>query len=327
MTNEEKIYKLFVKVLTSTNTNLEKEELNQLITENKKLDKKFKLIKYFWDNYFYQPSSNTIIKKTEEKLGFKRTNIKNRLLKPALKIAASILLIVILGFGFQYVVLQKNQVSLNEYVSKPGEQKEIVLSDGTKVWLNNASMIIASEPFVGKTREVKLFGEAYFEVAHNHEKPFIVHTPFLKTQVLGTKFNITALSPEARQEIALYEGKVELISKINHNKKVILTPGERAYYIPENGQIRVTRTDLGRPAQWRDGILRFYDEDFFSISKKLERKFQTRIFIADSVVGKLRFTAEFDVESLDKILDLLNEAHKFRFKETENGIIIQKAKT
>jgi len=84
---------------------------------------------------------------------------------------------------------------------------------------------------------------------------------------------------------------------------------------------------LEKPAEWREGILRFYDEDLNSISLILERKFRTKIFIKDKEVGKLRFTASFDTEPLDKILNLLKEAHEFKTEKTTNGIIIKSIKT
>ena len=81
--------------------------------------------------------------------------------------------------------------------------------------------------------------------------------------------------------------------------------------------------ELEKPAEWRDGILRFYDEDLNSICQKLERKFMTKILISDEEIGKLRFTASFDTEPLDKILKLLSEAHDFKTIKTTKGVIIK----
>lgn len=176
---------------------------------------------------------------------------------------------------------------------------------------------------MGDNREVTLFGEAYFEVAHNEEQPFIVETVNLKTKVLGTHFNVVAFPTDEVHEISLYEGKVQINCESNLDKNYILNPGDRAYFTLKTGEIEVVRTDLGKEAQWRDGILRFYDEDLFSITKKLERKFQSRIFIADSVVGNLKYSAEFEEESLDKIMKILSEAQAFNYEFTNNGVLIK----
>ncbi|MDB4582584.1 FecR domain-containing protein [Draconibacterium sp.] len=324
MKDIDRIYNLIVKELTSANSIEEQEVLQEDLSNNPELKKKFNILKEFWTRFFPQKQKHNILSKTEKKLDFTYgpgSKIKKNYL---LKVAVIILFVLSVSFSAYQVIKPKQEIVLNEYISRPGEIKEVVLSDGTKVWLNSASMIIASEPFIGDTREVKLFGEAYFEVAYKPEQPFIVKTPFLQTKALGTKFNISALAPNTRQEISLYEGKVQLILKNNNNKNLILTPDERAYFTSETGKISVVKTDLGEPAKWRDGILRFYNEDLFSITKKLERKFHTRIMITDSIVGDLKFTAEFEVESLDDILKLLKEAHSFAYVKTENGIIIQK---
>ncbi len=320
------IHRIIIKELTSEISDDEKKYLEGELSKDSEFEKRFLSFKDFWNKFYPENIPHNIISKTEQKLGF--TNHKKNKFRTSfvLKIVASILLIVSLGYSTYHIIKPKQNIILNEYSCSAGEIKKITLSDGTTVWLNSKSFLIASEPFIGETREVKLFGEAYFEVAHNAEQPFIVKTPELETEVLGTHFNIVAYPTDEVHEISLHEGKIQLDAKNNKSAKVILKPGERAYFTTQTGKIKVIGTDLGQPAKWRDGILRFYDEDLFSITKKLERKFHTRIFITDSVVGSLKFTAEFDVESLETILGLLKKAHKFNYKKTENGIIIQSEK-
>lgn len=323
MKDIEKTYDLIAKELTSTITEVERKELAKDFYLNPDIESKFITIKEFWTKYFPQKQKHNIIEKTEKKLDFTYGHSSKTNPKFLLKIAAIVIFVLSFSFSTYQLLKPKQKLVLMEYSCAAGETKEFSLSDGTKVWLNSKSFLIASEPFIGNTREVKLFGEAYFEVAHNEEQPFIVKTPQLETKVLGTHFNIVAYPTDEIHEISLHEGKILLRAENNNEIKVFLNPGERAYFSTETGKIKVEGTDLGAPAKWRDGILRFYDEDLFSISKKLERKFHTRILIADSNIGLLKFSAEFDVESLETILDLLMKAHKFTYKKTENGIIIQ----
>lgn len=323
MEEKEKIYDLIIKELNSSISKEEKIHLNKEIANSSEFEEIFPSIQEYWTNFYPKNKPHSIIERTEEKLGFTYRQNQKTNFRLLLKIAAIVIFIISFSFSTYQFLRSKQKLVLNEYSCAAGEIKKITLSDGTTVWLNSKSFLIASEPFIGDSREVKLFGEAYFEVTHNEEQPFIVTTPQLKTRVLGTHFNIVAYPTDEIHEISLHEGKIQLQTKNNKNTKVILKPGERAYFTTETGKIKVINTDLGKPAKWRDGILRFYDEDLLSITKKLERKFHTRIFITDTKVGELRFSAEFDIEPLEKILKLLNKAHKFNYEKTENGIIIQ----
>jgi ferric-dicitrate binding protein FerR (iron transport regulator) len=127
-------------------------------------------------------------------------------------------------------------------------------------------------------------------------------------------------------EVTLYEGKVELTDAGASNNNITLKPGERATFSLNDKNFFVKDVDISKPAAWRNGCIYFYDEDLFAIAQKLEFKFQTQIIITDEEVGKLRFTADFDKETLEEILKLLSEAHAFDYTKTQDGIIINKIK-
>src|SRR5690606_3234326 len=174
--------------------------------------------------------NHQIIQKTEGKLGFNSNSKSIFKTHQLLKIAASVILIISLGYSAYHHFNYHTVVSLNEYVTLPGEVKEFVLSDGTKVWLNSKSVLIASEPFVDEYREVLLIGEGYFEVAHNKEKPFIIKSPNLKTTVLGTHLNVSDYPAELKSEVSLYEGKVELSDKNLPVNKMVMKPGQKVSF-------------------------------------------------------------------------------------------------
>jgi ferric-dicitrate binding protein FerR (iron transport regulator) len=321
----EQQYELITKELISEISEEEKKLLDAELSVSIELRRKKEILHYFWFNYFPKALPNQIISKTEKKLGF--SNSKSSIgFGTIYQIAATVLLVISLGYiGFQYFK-PKNNVILNEYVTLPGEVKEFVLSDGTKVWLNSKTVLIASEPFIEGKREVLLIGEGYFEVAHDSEKPFIIKTSSLKTTVLGTHLNVSGYPGDNQTEVSLYEGKVELSDKNSPDSKVVMKPGQKVSFSNNEKNFYIKSHELEKPAEWREGILRFYDEDLNSIAQKLERKFMTRIFVADKQAGKLRFTASFDTEPLDKILTLLSEAHEFKTEKTTNGIIIKSFK-
>ena len=319
----EQQYELITKELTSEISEDEKILLDKEILENIELRQKKTILQYFWYNYFPKPQPNQIIKKTEKKLGFNIQPKHDFSFGLLYKIAATIFLVISLGYISYRYYNPETSVTLNEYVVLPGEVKEFVLSDGTKVWLNSKTVLIASEPFVDENREVLLIGEGYFEVAHNAEKPFIIKTSDLKTTVLGTHLNISAYPGDIKTEVSLYEGKVELSDKNILQNKLVIKPGQKVSFTNDEKNFYIKSNELEKPAEWREGILRFYDEDLNSIAQKLERKYSVKIFITDKEVGKLRFTASFDTEPVDKILSLLSKAHEFKTEKTTNGFIIK----
>ncbi len=316
-------YDLIIKDLFCDISEKEKSILESELAQDLEFRQKNDILRKFWFNSFPKNKNHKIIQKTEKKLGFHSNSKPYYSTNFIYKIAATILLILSIGYiAYQQMNLGL-ETSLNHYVTEQGKIRSLELSDGTKVWLNSHSVLIASEPFVDDIREVLLIGEGYFEVTPDKTKPFIIKTPFLKTKVLGTHLNISAYPGDENLDVSLYEGKVELSETNFPHNSVVMHPGEKTSFSIHEKNFNTKQNYLEKPAEWRDGIIRFYDEDFNSIAKKLERKFMTRIFIVDKEVGKLNFTASFDTEPLDKILKLLSEAHEFKTIKTANGIIIK----
>ena len=319
-------YELIARKLTSDITEAERELLEQELDNDENLKSNFQTLKNFWLYFFPASPKHQIIEKTEKKLDFTyQLNSRNN--KSIIyKIAACFFFLVSIGLTIYFYTQPEENFQLTEYRCGAGEVKKIVLSDGSKVWLNNYSLLVTIEPFQGKNRNVRLIGEAYFEIAHNAEKPFIVETGSLKTEVLGTSFNINAYSGEETREITLFEGSVKLRPKNMPNKSLLMEPGEKVTVSDDNSKFYISEVPTDKPAEWRNGILRFNNEELSQIARELERKFNTRIVIASHETRNLRFTAEFDEEPLEKILALLNEAKKFEYDITNNGIYIRSLK-
>src|SRR5699024_4906290 len=108
---------------------------------------------------------------------------------------------------------KKHKIVYNKLVTPKGGEYRVVLSDGTKVWLNAVSSLKFHTQFKGDSRKVELTGEAYFEVAENKKKPFLVRTENMRVAVLGTSFNISAYEDDGRQSITLVEGAVKVSDK------------------------------------------------------------------------------------------------------------------
>lgn len=151
-----------------------------------------------------------------------------------------------------------------------GSQYALTLSDGTKVWLNAETTFEFPIVFINEERVVKLSGEAYFEVAANSERPFIVECDGQLIKVLGTSFNINAYSNEPTIRTTLLTGKVEVSSR-ETGRSVTLTPGRQSFLDTKSGYIGVAEVDPSKAISWKDGVFYFVNEDLKSVTRILSR--------------------------------------------------------
>ncbi|MDR6784504.1 transmembrane sensor [Pedobacter africanus] len=155
-----------------------------------------------------------------------------------------------------------------------GGEYRVVLSDGTKVWLNAASSLSYPTSFTGKERIVKLEGEAYFEVAHNPRHPFIVSTGEQQVKVLGTSFNVNAYQNEHRTVTTLLNGSVQLSSS-GAASTTQLHPGEQAIF--DRSGFEVDKVDAALYAAWKDGEFRFKATPLIEALRQVERWYDLEI--------------------------------------------------
>lgn len=156
-----------------------------------------------------------------------------------------------------------------------GGEYQVVLSDGTKVWLNADSKLSYPQSFAKNQREVTLTGEAYFEVKSDKKRPFIVHTRDQTVEVLGTHFNIEAYQDEAFSLVSLAEGKIQVSHK---NQPVhILIPGQQAAF--KDGQINVYPVNISEFIAWKNGEFIFNNEPLSSVMQKLARWYDVELVL------------------------------------------------
>lgn len=149
-----------------------------------------------------------------------------------------------------------------------GGQYQLVLADGTKVWLNSASSLKYPIAFYGKERKVELSGEAYFEVAKNPSKPFTVSVNGVSVQVLGTHFNIMAYDDEKDITTTLLEGSVKLL---HHGQQALLRPGQQGTLYDQQTAFNIKNVDVEDAVAWKNGFFVFNDEDIQTIMKRISR--------------------------------------------------------
>jgi ferric-dicitrate binding protein FerR (iron transport regulator) len=201
---------------------------------------------------------------------------------------------------------QKEQI--NKVIIPYGKKSMIILSDGTKVWLNAGSQLIYPSVFVNKTRQVMLIGEAYFDVAKNPEKPFIVRASDIHVQVLGTRFDISAYPEDKMIQTVLEEGKVTLKYSgkgiLNREYVVDMVPNQKIELDKSTGEAKSQMVDVSKYVSWKEGMLEFEKADLIRALKQVERYYDVRIRLADPMIGLYKLSGKLDLK--DKPEDVLN---------------------
>ena len=204
------------------------------------------------------------------------------------------------------------QVSaMNQLIIPYGKTSELFLSDGTKVILNAGSRLVYPENFSGKTREVFLVGEAFFEVKHDQNHPFIVQVDDQRIRVLGTKFNVSAYPTDNIVETVLAEGKVSL-EKNNaglFERGTELFPNQLASFDRTSKEISIRTVDTDNYITWTIGMLKFESADLSRIAKRLERYYNIRFQFKEPLLGGVRITGKLYLkEDRDEILNRVARA-------------------
>lgn len=194
----------------------------------------------------------------------------------------------------------------NKVVTAIGGEYALILSDGTRVWINADSELEYPVEFIKKERIVKLSGEAYFEVAPNPERPFIVEAGGVQTRVLGTSFNIQAYPNEKSVHATLLTGSIRVA--VEHGgESVLLEPGREAIWEKVSGAIRVEEVDTEKAVAWRYGNFIFEEEDIEVVMRMLSRWYGVE-FVFDG--GRKKGHTFSGRMSKDQSLDFLLEALK-----------------
>lgn len=212
-------------------------------------------------------------------------------------------------------------VQLTALTVSLNQQKQITLADGSKVWVNASSQLKYPPQFKGKTREVYLSGEAYFDIKHIADKPFIIHTGKVVTTVLGTAFDIKEDKISHTIKITVVRGKV---SVANGNKQLgILTPNQQISFNILNSKATQTEVDAKQASAWQKNELHFEDITFAEAASQLEQHFNVKINFRNDKVKNCRFTGTaLKGEELDKILKVICAFNDATYQTNADGSII-----
>lgn len=268
-------------------------------------------------------SKESIFIKTKAKI--REANLRIRL-QVWRSIAAASLILLVVTAGHLFFRTSAGDPVMVESKSPAGGIVNLTLDDGTRIALNASSTISYPLHFDKKKRIVSLDGEAYFKVAKDAKRPFVVETKNLKIKVLGTHFNLKSYNDDEKEITTLEEGSVsiELKNADQHkNQAVILSPGQQITWNKATGKSNISKVEAGLYASWKDGQCFFENEKFIDIVKILERQFGVTIKITSPELENQIYSGFFGKK--DGVLQILNYFKKYRnfdYKQSDTGIEI-----
>lgn len=241
-----------------------------------------------------------------------------------LKVAAVFLpFVVLIGLGFylnkQVGLFGKTQYS-ELYIPK-GEKARIFFQDGTEVYLNADTKIRYPEKFGLQKRNVYLEGEAYFNVASNKRRPFVVHTGKSRVTVLGTSFNVNSYATDKKIKVVLDEGKVLFSSAGNTYS---LQPGQKFIFDKITGEAKVANLKKSMDeSMWRENYIRLQDTPLLETLNLLDRRFNVRFRVPDAEAARYSFTLTTKDKPLDFVLDELTKIAPLKFSGESDTVVVK----
>lgn len=324
-------------------TEAELKELEALLSAQPELAAQYKLIHQYWEQHddssqvFVDEALNKVLHRLDLPAAtpvITEPAIKRRGINLWVRIAAAASVIIAVAATIFFVQQTKETndpallTSLEKKQNSKGTKSTIQLADGSKVWLNADSKIQYPPLFEGNTREVYLDGEAFFEVAKNPQKPFIIHLANGTVRVLGTSFNIRAYDNEKVVETSVATGKVAFIPKYKNDRKkqdtVFLTPNNKVRYLFSSEKVAVLPTQAAEDKAWTEGKLIFKAMRLQDIATELERNFGKKVIFRDAAAKDYILTGSFQNNTLEEVMYYfsLSKSKKIYYKITNNELLI-----
>lgn len=250
---------------------------------------------------------------------------KNRRIEWVFRSAAAVLVAGLCFFFYNSGKATTGMSASDIIVEAPkGSRLKTILPDGSIVWVNSGSRLSYAQSFGARNREVRLSGEAYFEVSRNEKKWFIVSTDNVKVEVLGTKFDIHDYSDDSEAIVSLTEGSVAISHPSRPDEVKYLKPDQRATVSKDSGDIAVEKYKTSDSIQWIDGKLFFDGEALMDIARDLSRSYNVQITISNNSLSSLRFYGNFlrQEQTITEVMDALAATGKINYRQNGRDIMI-----
>jgi transmembrane sensor len=216
--------------------------------------------------------------------------------------------------SFMKETVNRQQVRL---IVPEGRQSSLILSDGTKIWINAGSSVLFPAVFSGNKRHISLIeGEAYLEVTHDKKKPFIVNTSFGEVKVLGTRFNISDYKADAVKSVVLAEGLVEV--KMAESKGLLLKPNQMLSVTSDTYDIK--QVDTYDHICWKDGLIQFSNESLESLMSKLSRYYGVEFSCEEALKQKACTGKLVLFDNVTDVLETLSDIFHIQYRIENNKV-------
>lgn len=357
------IWHLIARTLNGEASLREREELSQMLQNDSLLQQQFEILSRIWkdnedkllveDSDAARTAISRIITRAEVEIPIVEIRSKSRFGgKRAWLAAASILVLGSISWMFMKSSSASNtteQTKSASIVAQNGSRIRSLLPDGTTVWLNVGSKLLYGD-FSGPTREVKLEGEAFFDVVKNPDRPFIVHTSGIDIKVLGTSFNVKSYPEDKTVETTLYHGKVKVFRSAETEKSAVeLKPNEKLVLNKEAAikpiilSESISRKSYGNIAEgvtitlidstkkeyerfetaWIYSRLEFRGDSFEELARKLERWYNVKVIFKEEAAKQLNFNGSFEKETVEQAFFALKAAVPFEYEIRGNEIFVE----
>lgn len=216
-----------------------------------------------------------------------------------------------------------------EMIVPKGQKSELILPDGTYVWLNSESRLKYPVTFSENNRKVELIGEGFFKVAKHNQKDFWVKTKDFDIKVIGTEFNVMAYADFKRTEASLEKGKIEIYASLDSSSPKIaeLNPSQKIIYSEQNKSFKVAKSDPLVESSWRRNEFVFEDLPFSEFARRLERWYNVEITFADPELSSIKYTGKFkNKETIWQVLDIVKLTTNIDYTLIDRKLIIKRRK-
>ena len=321
---ENNINQLITKVLNQEASAEEIIRFSFWLSETGENRDEYRKLKSYWDadisfNHTFKPELS--LQKTQYKINREqqRRKSKRRNLY-AISIAASLLILLSVGFFF----MNTDRTVTLEYYTYLTENNKInfTLDDGTKIYLNKNSKFVYTSQYNKDNRSVSIEGEAFFEVLHNPEKPFIVEMGDTQIRVLGTSFNVKT-DEHANVRTTLTEGSLRFEAL---DQKVVLIPNQQLFYLSSSRRIEVSSVDVDKELAWTEGVIRLKNVLFSDLIDDLMKQFNVNVVINNEKLknSSISMTGSFaEDQSLEEILKIISISYPFVWEKKNSSYYIK----
>ncbi|WPR76123.1 FecR family protein [Algoriphagus sp. NG3] len=331
---EDQIDQILTKWLTNTANDDELEVLRNWASQSEENLELMETFQKVWKEKTAEPILVNVDERIHEiwERGMLEKPKKSQRWKLLAKYAAAIFIVISSSF-WVYHSFQSDKTGQEDLLAlapsfvvrenKPGLKTKISLPDGSIAYLNSSSSLRYLSGFTGDERRVYLEGEAYFEVAKDVSKPFVVESATIETLALGTAFNVNAFNDGTEIRVSLVEGEVRVSHMENNGKSVTLNPGKEILVIPESDTFLESSFEVDEVIGWKAGNLVFRHAPIEEVSKKLERWYGVEIKIVGEVPSNWKVTTVYKNQTLENVLTDLQYSKKFAYEINDSNVTIK----